>query len=698
MGCLVVRSIRTLSPAFALVAASCSPFAVELSGRPCEEGSCVSGYVCSPITDTCVPQVEIGCGTGPGNICPDDITEGASCEHNGSFVPCVSGVTDCSSGCRFCSNGAWSACGGIDACDPTKARTRPCYPFGDGVTDPTAGVGACIMGEQVCSDPVSYGVGVWSDCQGAVGPAPTETCGNNIDDDCNGIVDDGCDCNPGETQPCYDGPAGTEGVGLCTGGTQDCVDHRWGPCTGQVLPAPETCDGQDEDCNGMIDDGPAPPATSPCPQQGVCLGAPLVCNGASGWSCNPANYEAVEATCDGLDNDCDGLVDNNLTVPEGLCTGLGLCGEIEPRCHGANGWRCFHPALEPDGETLCDGLDNDCDGSIDEGVCAACEDGIDNDGDGFIDLDDPGCTDASDDDESEPLPDPEETCFQDNPPLTVGEDGFHVGTTQNKGPNYSGSCSLGTYSGPDVVYEVVLPAGADGLWVSTNFVETTFDSVVYFRSNCDDPDTELGCADDVSFADGNPRSTLFYQGALAPGRYWVFVDAAGKLSGAYKVQISALLGVGRACDPSKAKYLCLPDLACLPTPKGQHTCQPATCEAIPVDTSSFVMDGNTSAASDIYVGSCEHGRTPEHVYVLSLDTTVKEVVASTNHPQTLFDTMMFIREGCLGAELGCHDDVEGPDGPSEITVGPVGPGDFYIFVTGWGGEVGPYRLSVTVTP
>lgn len=64
-------------------------------------------------------------------------------------------------------------------------------------------------------------------------------------------------CTPGTTQPCYDGPAGTEGVGLCKAGTQTCaVDGAsWGTCEGKVLPTPEDCaTPEDEDC-----DGKAPP-------------------------------------------------------------------------------------------------------------------------------------------------------------------------------------------------------------------------------------------------------------------------------------------------------------------------------------------------------------------------------------------------------------------------------------------------------
>jgi hypothetical protein len=63
-------------------------------------------------------------------------------------------------------------------------------------------------------------------------------------------------CVPNTTQPCYDGPAATEGVASCKGGIQTCLPDRneWGPCIGQVLPQAEACATQDDDdCNGSSD-------------------------------------------------------------------------------------------------------------------------------------------------------------------------------------------------------------------------------------------------------------------------------------------------------------------------------------------------------------------------------------------------------------------------------------------------------------
>ena len=121
----------------------------------------------------------------------------------------------------------------------------------------TRGVGICSDGMQTCIAGAG-GVGSdWGACTGGRLPE-AETC-NELDDDCDGVVDDGCVCRRGETRACYDGPAPTAGVGICKAGTQACVIEagaaRWGACQGQVLPVAggETCNGADDDCDGIVD-------------------------------------------------------------------------------------------------------------------------------------------------------------------------------------------------------------------------------------------------------------------------------------------------------------------------------------------------------------------------------------------------------------------------------------------------------------
>ena len=71
-----------------------------------------------------------------------------------------------------------------------------------------------------------------------------------------------CPCTGSETKTCYDGPAGTEGIGICRAGTQTCSNGWFGSCQGQVTPQTEICgDGIDNNCDGQVDEG--------CPSSGL---------------------------------------------------------------------------------------------------------------------------------------------------------------------------------------------------------------------------------------------------------------------------------------------------------------------------------------------------------------------------------------------------------------------------------------------
>lgn len=130
-----------------------------------------------------------------------------------------------------------------EACEAGSVVECP-YSGAPGTKD----VGACHAAVRVCKPDRSG----YEPCTGEVTPQP-ETCADPADEDCDGEANEGCTCLVGETEPCYSGPPETEGVGLCIGGTRACLadGSGWGPCEGEVSPAPEACASQDdEDCDG----------------------------------------------------------------------------------------------------------------------------------------------------------------------------------------------------------------------------------------------------------------------------------------------------------------------------------------------------------------------------------------------------------------------------------------------------------------
>ncbi len=243
-------------------------------------------------------------------------------------------------------------------------------------------LGECRPGRQLCAQ------GLWGPCEDAVSPR-AERC-NGLDEDCDGRADEGyaiggrckfttdrglevdgvfaCD-SEGDAEcralPDCNADADGDGVNVC----QDCDDTNRENYPGNA----ERCDGRDNDCDGMIDE-PFALGRICYAGEGICRrGGASQCDalgGDTGCDAVPGAPDPLGERCgDDEDNDCDGQTDEGFDLGQRCVAGVGACQRagVFACAEDGRGVRCSVEAGEPAAERCGDGVDDDCDGRVDEG-------------------------------------------------------------------------------------------------------------------------------------------------------------------------------------------------------------------------------------------------------------------------------------------------------------------------------------------
>ncbi|MBI5501917.1 MAG: pre-peptidase C-terminal domain-containing protein [Deltaproteobacteria bacterium] len=616
--------------------ASCGDSVVD-GGEQCDMGFANSDTLPDACRTTCR---HAACGDSvvdTGEACDDGNTvDTDACRNTCALAGCGDGVVGPGEDCDDANASNTDAC--LSSCVAASC--------GDGFVH--AGVEDCDRDPpRACTS--SCGTGGLESCaacawSGACTP-PSEIC-NGADDVCAGGADDGFPCVQGAAVGCTT-TCGTSGTGTCTAA---CAVPAGASCT----PPAEACNGLDDDCTGGADNGFAcvrgatVGCTTTCGTSGTgtCTAA---CAVPAGASCTPP-----AETCNGLDDDCTGGADNGFACIRGAtvaCTttcGSAGTGACTAACAIPAGASCTPPA-----ET-CNGLDDDCTGGADNGF--ACVQGSSqsctvNACTGTA-LCSAACVLGACNLGAAPATD-----------LCAGAAALPAGTSRGTtcAATDQADPACGTAGGGDVFYQVVL-AARSRLEVSS--AGSSFDTVLYVRqTTC--AGTEVACDNDGGGAGGASR----IDAVLPAGTYFVVVDGNGPdEAGSYVLNATI--------TPSPANDLC--------------------AGATTIPAGGGVFTGTTAGAANDFTGGCGGGAGADVVYTFTLGGGADVFITTVG---SSFDSVVYLRSTCTGADIDCGDDYRPPASTGAILQRDnLAGGTYVVIVDGkTAGARGNYRLEVNIT-
>ncbi|MBX3269376.1 MAG: hypothetical protein KF729_03900 [Sandaracinaceae bacterium] len=535
-----------------------------------------------------------------------------------------------------CDDGA--ACNGAERCTPgaadADARTG-CAPGAPIVCDDgiACTTDRCVNPSGTCDHvPTECPPGGSRGCITRCGSAGNQSCDaecrwqaceppaetcNGVDDDCDGLVD--------QSFECAQGVAGTCTTGCGSMGTRTCdASCAWGACA----PPTEVCNGLDDDCDGACDDGFACCAgTSESCVASCGTTGTRACSGGCAWGvCVPP-----AEVCNGLDDDCNGACDDGFACcagSTGACTTS--CGTTGSRvCSGTCAWGACAPPAE-----VCNGVDDDCNGTCDDGFacCAGASGSCTIGGCAGTRTCSAGCAWGACALGAAP---PNDTCAGTIP--TISASGTFAFGTCAASNSFTASCGGGA-AAPDVVYRLSITQVSDVVLETT---ASTFDTVLHLRSGASCPGTELACDDD-----GGAGTLSRITRRLVPGTYWVVVDGSGAASQGTGTLSATLTPVVPANDQ----------------------CAAAITLSGSTGTRTDTFDGASRTATD-----CRSGAELWYRF-----TVTERTVVYFDTFGSAFDTAISIRAACGTGMVECVDDACGVTQDQLVRV--VTPGTYHVAV------------------